>query len=105
MILLASTVSLSQINCEKLSRVPPSRPSQSRVRTFGISKVKPLNGLKKAYKVQDELNEELEKLEFYRKHQQIMKAEMEQRRIYQKFLDDHFESKSFLRDFHPNRFF
>jgi hypothetical protein len=105
MILLASTASLSQINCEKLSRVSQSRPSQTRLRAFGLPKMKPLYGLNKAYKVQDELNEAFEKLELYRKHQQIMKEEMEQRRIYQKFLGDRVESRSFLKDFHTNRFF
>ena len=104
LVLLATSTSLSEIHCETRSRVSP-RPPPTRLRAFGIPVVKPLYGLNKAYKLQDKLNEELEKLELYRKHQYSMKAEMEQRRVYQKFLGDRVESKSFLRDFHPNRFF
>jgi hypothetical protein len=106
LILLVITTSFeSQIDCRMISK-DLLRPPSIILRSFNIFPVKMLQDLQKTQGLQEKIQKDKERLEFLLSNERDLKKETKRRRMFQEFFEKHpLYSKSFLNDFHTNRFF
>ena len=90
------------------SESSPERKIESqkpRLRTFAIHALKALSDLAKNYEQQQKLLNEIEIREARRKKEKMVLEEQRRRKVFQAFIDSRQASKSFLNDFHVNRYY
>ena len=76
-----------------------------RLRTFAIYSLKALSNLAKNYEQQQKLLNEIEIRETRRKNEKMALEEQRRRKAFQAFFDSRQASKSFLNDFHVDRYY
>ncbi len=76
-----------------------------RLRTFAIHSLKALSELAKNYEQQQKLMNEIEIRETRRKKEKMAIEEQRRRKVLQTFIDSRQASKSFLSDFHVDRYY
>ena len=99
--ILSETYGNALPNNKKL--IPPA--AFIRLRSFSIYALKALHEMSKNYEMQQNLLEEKNNQEARSKNERMLYEEIERRRLFQKNFGSLHSSKSFLSDFHADRYF
>ena len=103
LILLILTFTSISMGIESQLFANEKESSKIRLRSFSIFPVMFLTELKKSYELHNKLKEEAEKLKARFEEEQMAKKELQSRKI-QQYLITLQSSKTFLNDFHSNRY-